>query len=202
MFCNIYYMHHLPPALVHTLNRFVQLSAGELTLLAGYMQPVTIKKGDFYLQQGKVSNYLAFMVSGAMRVYHTANDKEYTSYFNFGGRNPFVSSYSSFITRTPSQENIHALDDSELIQIHYDNLQKLYTGSPQFEKLGRLIAEYNYTLAVERIYSLQHNTAPQRYLQLLEMYPNLVNAVPHHYIASYLGITPESLSRIRKELAS
>ncbi len=195
-------MHHLPPALLHTLNRFVRLTAAELTLLAGYMQPITVNKGDFYLQQGKVCNYLGFMVSGAMRVYHTANDREYTSYFNFGGRNPFVSSYSSFITRTPSQENIHALDDSELIQIHYDNLQKLYAASPQFEKLGRLIAEYNYTLAVERIYSLQHNTAQQRYMQLLQMYPNLVNSVPHHYIASYLGITPESLSRIRKELAS
>ncbi|MFM2306624.1 MAG: hypothetical protein RLZZ367_1293 [Bacteroidota bacterium] len=195
-------MDQLPELLAHTLNRFVQLTAAELTLLAGYMQPITVNKGDFYLQQGKVCNYLGFMVSGAMRVYHTANDREYTSYFNFGGRNPFVSSYSSFITRTPSQENIHALDDSELIQIHYDNLQKLYAASPQFEKLGRLIAEYNYTLAVERIYSLQHNTAQQRYMQLLQMYPNLVNSVPHHYIASYLGITPESLSRIRKELAS
>lgn len=195
-------MDQLPELLAHTLNRFVRLTAAELTLLAGYMQPITVNKGDFYLQQGKVCNYLGFMVSGAMRVYHTANDREYTSYFNFGGRNPFVSSYSSFITRTPSQENIHALDDSELIQIHYDNLQKLYAASPQFEKLGRLIAEYNYTLAVERIYSLQHNTAQQRYMQLLQMYPNLVNSVPHHYIASYLGITPESLSRIRKELAS
>lgn len=195
-------MNALPTGLLSLLNKFIRLDTDMQRQLAGYMQPVTVNKGDFYLQQGKVSNYLAFMVSGAMRVYHLANDKEYTSYFNFGGRNPFVSSYSSFISRTPSQENIHALDDSELIQIHYDDLQKLYAASPQFEKLGRLIAEYNYTLAVERIYSLQHDTAQQRYIQLLDMYPNLVNAVPHHYIASYLGITPESLSRLRKELAA
>lgn len=195
-------MNALPTGLLSLLNKFIRLDTDMQRQLAGYMQPVTVNKGDFYLQQGKVSNYLAFMVSGAMRVYHLANNKEYTSYFNFGGRNPFVSSYSSFISRTPSQENIHALDDSELIQIHYDDLQKLYAANPQFEKLGRLIAEYNYTLAVERIYSLQHDTAQQRYIQLLDMYPNLVNAVPHHYIASYLGITPESLSRLRKELAA
>ncbi|HLP20005.1 MAG TPA: Crp/Fnr family transcriptional regulator [Chitinophagales bacterium] len=192
----------LPEKLIHTLHHFVKLSQPELDMLATVMQPVQIAKGDYFLRQGKVCNQLGFLVSGVMRVYHLANDKEYTSYFNFGNRNPFVSSYSSFLSRTPSQENIHALEDCELVQITYDDLQKLYDQSLEFQKLGRLIAEYNYTLAVERIYSLQHCTAQQRYVQLLQLYPNLVNAVPHHYIASYLGITPESLSRIRKELAS
>ena len=83
--------------------------------------------------------------------------------------------------------------------ISYNDLHRLYEQSIHLQKLGRLMAEFNYTLAMERIYSLQHHSARQRYEQLLDIYPNLINHVPHHYIASYLGITPESLSRVRKE---
>src|SRR6185503_18854812 len=114
-------------------------------------------------------------------------------------RNHFVADFSSFLTRKPARENIHALEDCELALISQKDLEKLYSESFAFQKLGRLIAEYNYVLAVERIYSLQHESALERYNHLLEIYPNLINRVPHHYIASYLGITPESLSRIRKE---
>jgi CRP-like cAMP-binding protein len=192
-------MDSLPLKLVETLQRFSKLSQNDTNKLAAVMTIAEFEKGDFFLKQGKVCNHLGFLLKGIMRVFHVANDKEYTSYFNFGGRNPFVSSYSSFITRKPSQENIHALEDCELALIGYDDLQKLYEENFAFQKLGRVIADYNYTLAVERIYALQHNTAQERYNQLLDIYPNLINSVPHHYVASYLGITPESLSRIRKE---
>jgi len=192
-------MSQLPPKLVETLQQFSKLSDNELDTLNSNLEHKLVKKGEHYMRQGQVCNYLGFLTSGTMRVYHLAKDKEYTSYFNFGDRNPFVSSFSSFITRKPSQESIHALEDCELLVISYDNLQKLYEASFALQKMGRLIAEYNYTLAIKRIYSLQHFSAQERYNELLHIYPNLVNHVPHHYIASYLGITPESLSRIRKE---
>jgi|ERR1043165_1721833 CRP-like cAMP-binding protein len=194
-------METLPEKLVKTIQHFTDLPTADWQRLTDVMHEAEVKKGDFFLKQGKVCSHLGFLVSGVMRVYHLANDKEYTSYFNFGSRNPFVSSYSSFVTRKPSHESIHALEDCKLAQISYDDLQQLYSESAAFQKLGRLIAEYNYTLAVERIYSLQHNTANERYVQLMDMYPNLINVVPHHYVASYLGVTPESLSRIRKELS-
>ena len=192
-------MERLPQKLIDTLQMFAKLSDNELIALSSVMEHRKVKKGDYFLQQGQVCQHLGFLNSGIMRVYHLANDKEYTSYFNFGERNPFVSSFSSFVTRKPSQESIHALEDCELLLISYDNLQKLYESSFALQKLGRVIAEYNYTLAMKRIYSLQHFSAQERYKELLLIYPNLVNHVPHHYIASYLGITPESLSRIRKE---
>ena len=192
-------MSQLPPKLIETLQQFTKLSDNELNTLSSLMEARQVKKGEHYLQQGQVCHHLGFLAKGIMRVYHLANDKEYTSYFNFGERNPFVSSFSSFITRKPSQESIHALEDCDLLVISYEHLQKLYEESFGLQKMGRMIAEYNYTLAMKRIYSLQHFTAQERYNELLVIYPNLVNQVPHHYIASYLGITPESLSRIRKE---
>ncbi|MDB5281491.1 MAG: Crp/Fnr family transcriptional regulator [Bacteroidota bacterium] len=190
-------MSLVPPKLVETLQQFSNLSVEELEQLEQCMEMKSLKKGDFFLQQGQVCHHLGFLDTGIMRVFHVANDKEYTSYFNFGGRNPFVSSFSSFITRKPSTESIHALEDCELAVISYTDLEKLYAGSFAFQKLGRMISEFNYTLAVKRIYSLQHFTAQERYNELLNIYPNLINSVPHHYVASYLGITPESLSRIR-----
>ena len=192
-------MRTLPPKLVETLQIFTKLSDNELDAISSVMESREVKKGEHYLQQGQICQYLGFLSQGIMRVYHLANDKEYTSYFNFGERNPFVSSFSSFVTRKPSYESIHALQDCELLVISYDNLQKLYESSFVMQKLGRVIAEFNYTLAMKRIYSLQHFTAQERYNELLHIYPNLINHVPHHYVASYLGITPESLSRIRKE---
>jgi CRP-like cAMP-binding protein len=192
-------MDMLPFKLIETLQLFINLSDIELHALASVMEERHIKKGEYFLQQGQICHHLGFLNKGIMRVYHLANDKEYTSYFNFGDRNPFVSSFSSFVTRQPSQESIHALEDCEILQISYSNLQKLYDENFAIQKMGRLIAEYNYTLAIKRIYSLQHFTAQERYNELLVIYPNIVNHVPHHYVASYLGITPESLSRIRKE---
>ena len=139
-------------------------------------------------------------MTGIARVYHIANEKEYTSYFNSAHRNRLVSSFESFLTKKPSKESIHFLEDASLIQIGREDFYSLYNKSAAYQEMGRKLAEYNYILAMERIYSLQHDTAQTRYEKLLHIYPDLVNMVPHHYIASYLGITPESMSRIRKEL--
>lgn len=167
--------------------------------LAECMQVRQLTKGEHLISQGEVCHHVGFLLQGIVRVYYVEAGKEHTSYFNFGSRNPFVSSFSSFLTRKPSRESIHALEDCQLALISHTDLQRLYEQSIHLQKLGRLMAEYNYTLAMERIYSLQHHSARQRYDQLLDIYPNLINHVPHHYIASYLGITPESLSRVRKE---
>ena len=127
---------------------FTKLSENELIALGSVMETRLVKKGGHYLHQGQICHHLGFLNKGIMRVYHLANDKEYTSYFNFGDRNPFVSSFSSFITRKPSHESIHALEDCEICQISYNDLQKLYDESFAFQKLGRLVAEFSYRLAL------------------------------------------------------
>ncbi len=191
--------HSLPDILIKQLNHFSPLGDTDIEALYDRMTSLDIAKGEYWLREGQVSSHIGFLISGVMRVYHLANDKEYTSYFNFGQRNPFVSSFTSFTKRIASQENIHAITDCSMIVISHADLEHLYETHPAIDRLGRKMAEYNYMLALERIYSLQHRSAAERYNELLSIYPQLVNMVPHHYIASYLGITPESLSRIRKE---
>ncbi|MCW3103450.1 MAG: Crp/Fnr family transcriptional regulator [Bacteroidetes bacterium] len=184
-----------------SLQQFAALGESDWLLIKQQLEPRSFKKGDLFVKEGQLCTSIGFLNSGIARVYYLADGKEITSYFNAGNRNMFVCSFSSFLSRKPSFENVHFLEDSELLLLSYNGLQELYEKSPAIQKLGRLMAEYNYVLSMERIYSLQHLPAIERYHAMLKTYPGLMNQVPHHYIASYLGITPESLSRIRKEAA-
>lgn len=162
------------------------------------LQIKMIGKGDFFLDFGSTCHEIAILEKGIFRVYYHSNDKIHTSYFNTETRNPFVSSFTSFLKKSPSIEAIEALEDSIVHSLTYDQLHQLYKDFPQIQELGRIMAEHNYLLAIERIYDLQQQNASYKYNKFLELYPGLINRIPHHYIASYLGITPESLSRIRK----
>ncbi len=158
------------------------------------------KKGDFILNQNQVSKTLKFVLSGVYRVYQLKNGQEITSYFNYEERNPLVASFPSLLTQQPSTEIIRCIIPGRLISIFYADWHELYKTSLELNTFGRLLAEKNYVLAIQRIESLQYQNATERYTMFLELYPNLLNQIPHHYISSYLGITPESLSRIRKAL--
>jgi CRP-like cAMP-binding protein len=181
------------------LQQFGTLPAEDWQLFENQLRPVSFRKGDFFIKENQLCNQVGFLNKGIARVFYVIDGKEITSYFNTEKRNLFVCSFTSFLSRKPSFENIHFLDDAELLMLDHEELQRLYEKSPAIQKLGRLMAEYNYVLSMERIYSLQHSSALERYNNLLKIYPGLMNEVPHHYIASYLGITPESLSRIRKD---
>jgi CRP-like cAMP-binding protein len=182
-----------------SLQQFSPIGDKDWHILKEKLKPKSFKKGDFFIKEGQLCNYIGFLNKGIGRIYYVIDGKEITSYFNAGSRNMFVSSFTSFLSRKPSFENIHFLEDSELLMLGYDELQALYEQSPAIQKMGRIMAEYNYVLSMERIYSLQHASALERYNNMLKIYPGLMNQIPHHYIASYLGITPESLSRVRKD---
>lgn len=184
--------------LKNIIHPFVQLTDEEWVMILDRVQVLYLKKGEFYIREGQACNQVGFLFEGILRVYYMVDEKEFTSYFNFYNRNPLVSSFESFLLQKPSTESIHTLEDSILITLTRSHLNSLYEMSASFQKLGRLMAEQNYILAIERIRSLQFQSANDRYEQLLTIYPQLINKIPHHYIASYLGITPESLSRIRK----
>ncbi|GGG12139.1 cyclic nucleotide-binding protein [Dokdonia pacifica] len=157
-------------------------------------------KDAIIVKQEQVCTSLRFVVSGVYRVYRIEDGKEITSYFNYESRNPFVASFVSLLKNEPSVEIIECIVPGQLLSIPYSEWTSLYTEIPTLNTFGRLMAEYNYVLAIERIESLQYKTATDRYVSFLTLYPTLLNKIPHHYIASYLGITPESLSRIRKQL--
>jgi len=176
----------------------VQLQDVDVLKIGSKLAIEDYNKGDFILKQNQVSKTLKFVLSGVYRVYQLKDGKEITSYFNYEERNPLVASFVSLLSNKPSTEFIECILPGKVVSIVYSDWQELYKTSLELNMFGRLIAEKNYVLAIERIESLQYKSAAVRYELFLKHYPNLLNLIPHHYISSYLGITPESLSRVRK----
>ena len=184
------------------LNNVSPLSEGDIEFLAKNSKTQEFIKGEFLIKEGQIARYIGFVTKGVFRVYQNIDGKEVTSYFSYEERNPFATSFVSFLTELPSVEYVEAIEDASVILLSKESINELYNSSKSFERLGRIMSEKNYLLATERIRSLQYQTASDRYNMFMEIYPSLLNRIPHHYIASYLGITPESLSRVRKEISS
>jgi CRP-like cAMP-binding protein len=162
------------------------------------LQLRTYKKRSHFATEGKVCRQLGFSTSGAFRYYKTIDGVETTTFFTFD--NAWVSAYTSFLNKTPSFVTVEAMDDAEVWVLDHEQLQQLYEKHNVMERFGRLMAEYLVTCLDERMHSLLLKTPEERYLKTLKDNRIYFERVPQHYIASYLGIAPESLSRIRKRL--
>lgn len=182
------------------ISSTVELSHTDQAAIENILSVETYHKYDILIKQGQVCDRLRFVVSGVYRVYRIEDGKEITSYFNYEFRNPFVASFVSLLMQKPSVEIVECIIPGTVLSVSYKDWTSLYDKSPSLNTFGRRMAEYNYVLAMERIESLQYHTATDRYRAFIKLYPSLLNTIPHHYIASYLGVTPESLSRIRKQL--
>lgn len=157
-----------------------------------------LKKGEFLLTGGEVCNHVTFINKGHFRAYNVIGGEEVT--FNFAFEGNYVTDYTSFVSRRPSLDYIVAMDDAEILQMRYDDLQAAYEKSPVWQKFGRLMAEFILIHISQRNKALLFNTPEERYLNLMKERPKVLERVPQQYIASYLGVKPESLSRIRKRL--
>jgi CRP-like cAMP-binding protein len=181
------------------ISRFVVLTKAEKAQITAIAQMVECRKGNVLLREGEECKSISFVLSGVYRIYKLEQGKEVSSYFCYDRRNPFVASFPSVLTGKPSKEIIECILPGELLTVRYADWAELYRTSFALNTFGRKMAEFNYLLSMERIESLQHQSASDRYQLFHEHYPGLLNMVPHLYIASYLGITPESLSRIRRQ---
>ena len=153
------------------------------------------KKNDFILKAGKVSNYTSWIIQGLVRSYYTKDGEDITTKFLWAGA-PITSVYS-YYSRKPGNENIVALEDTTLASLHYDHMQRLYKTYPVFNEVGRVITEqYLYMLEIE-VYNLRKQKAEDRYQFIIKHFPHLLQKVPLKYLATYLGINLETLSRIR-----
>ncbi|MEM6345969.1 MAG: Crp/Fnr family transcriptional regulator [Bacteroidota bacterium] len=189
----------IPPFLQQLFVQFGTVTEADLALISPLLQTQFLPKGAHFLSLGQTCDKIGLLTKGILRAYYPVGEREVTSYFNFLPRNPIVAGFTSLLTQKPATEALQALEDCELLYVTYKQLQYLYQSSQNFERLGRIMMEQNYIASVKRIQSYQTQSAADRYQHLLSKYPNLLNRIPHHYIASYLGITPESLSRIRKQ---
>lgn len=156
------------------------------------------KKKDIILKTGETDNYLSFVEQGTARLFFAKDNKDLTIRFVF--KYQYLTAFDSFTQRTPSRCNIEALTDMVVWQIHHDDLQEIYKKSSVGNLIGRRMIEYLYVEKLKREFSFLSETAEERYLKLLKEQPELFQAVPLKYIASYMGITPQALSRIRKRI--
>ncbi len=178
---------------------FVPLSDVDWELLALHLSKRILKKNRLFIQEGKKANEIGFVLEGMFRQYYTKDGEEKTTYFFF--ENHFISSYISCITGKPSLITIEALSQSTYISFPYKVLLELYEKSMVWQKFGRLIAEYLGIGLEERMVSLLLQSPEERYTELLNSNKTkILERIPQHYIANYLGITPVSMSRIRNRL--
>lgn len=153
-------------------------------------------KGEFLIREGQVENYIYFLNKGATRHYFIKDGKEFTVDFQFQG--DFVTAYYSLITREPSAVFIELLEEAEVVAIPVNILNEFYGKYHHGEKIGRLMAEYQYIKRLRKEMDLLSYTAEERYTALMQRNPAMIQQISVKHLSSYLGIHPESLSRIRK----
>lgn len=180
------------------ISQFLTFTEDEWQLHQALLLRRFLKKGEFLLRGGEVCNHVTFINKGHFRSYNIIDGDDIT--FNFAFEGNYVTDYTSFVSRRPSTDYIVAMDDAEILQLKYEDLQAAYEKSPVWQKFGRLMAEFVLIHISQRNKGLLFNTPEERYLNLMKERPKVFERVPQQYIASYLGIKPESLSRIRKRL--
>lgn len=175
------------------------LSAEELNLLDDLITFRTLKKGDFLLKENQVCNEIVFIKKGILRSFFV-NHKgdEITNCFAF--ENEFMASFASFITEERAEENIQALTDTEVQVLNRKSLEKLYQSGYNWQETGRKLTEIEFVNLNKRMISFQKLSGKQRYEELFQQHQKYLQLIPLQYLASYLGITPRHLSRIRKAI--
>jgi CRP/FNR family transcriptional regulator, anaerobic regulatory protein len=179
------------------INSYFGVAQEDIAAISSYFHLTTIKKGDYFLKPGQVCDKLSFHRSGIIRVYTTINDKEVTQWISTKGY--FVTDLAGIMFRKASKYTIQAITDSELYTIGYDDYKNLGKVIPQWIELEKLFIARCFIYMEERILSLLSSSSEERYKWLFEQQRDLFNQVPLQYLASMLGMTPETFSRIRKK---
>jgi CRP-like cAMP-binding protein len=181
------------------INSRVYLTDEEFSICTKFFISKKLKKHQFLLNEGDVCKYLGFVNSGCLRQYSIDN-KGTEHIIQFAIEDWWVSDSHSFLSGLPATYNIDALQDSEVLLLERSAREELLDSCPKMERFFRLLIEANHVATQQRIADSLGASAEERYLKFIKTYPKLFEQVPQNHIASYLGITPQSLSRIRKEL--
>ena len=182
--------------LFNLLDTFYILHQNTKLALSNCIKTKEYKNGEIILSQGNTNKNLYFLKKGLVRAFYYKDEKELTSWI-FPENTLFISVYS-FLTQTPSFETIEAIEDCKIYFISYSKLQELYTSHLDLNVVGRKLTEMYYVQMAERATNLRMIDSKTRYENFIKNYPNLINRIPLGYVASYLGMSQETLSRIRK----
>ena len=184
------------------IAQFVDIASSDWNAIASQFETRRFARRELFVREGQVADKLAYIVQGSFRQYFVVDGEEKTTYFSF--EKSFVTDYGSFLTGQPSNLNLEALEDSEVVVFSKKTMDRLYRLYPKFETFGRLMAEEAYLCAMDRLHSFLLASPEERYRRFLRQSDSAVilERIPQHYLASYLGITPVSLSRIRSRIRS
>jgi CRP-like cAMP-binding protein len=187
--------------LFKSINEKILLTQEEMDLCKTYFIPKKLRKKQFLLQEGDVSKYIAFVEKGILRSY-TIDQKGSEHIIQFALEGWWISDNYSFFTGEPSHYNIDTLEDAEVLLITKKADEEMLQKIPKLEKYFRILMQNSLIALQRRLIGSMSLTAEEKYIKLTNTYPDIIQRVPQHMIASYLGITAETVSRIRKQMAT
>lgn len=182
------------------LDQIATISDRDWNFFTSKLQQRVISKKTIFLKLNEIENTISFIEYGVVRLYIPKEDPEKEITFGFSFKNQFISAYDSFLTQKPSAYQLQALTEISILSITYSDLQAVYNTTQIGNLIGRLTAERLFLLKSKREQDLLHLTAEQRYVKLFKERPELLKVIPLKYISSYIGVTAQALSRIRKRL--
>ncbi len=186
-------------SLINYINKYINLSVEEEKFLLTKVIQRTYLKDQYITQQGDICNSINFIISGCTKTFYVDKDGQ-EHIILFAIEDWWTSDLGSFITQTPADFNVQCIDNTQLIQFTYNNLEELYTEIPKLERLFRKIVERAYVASQKRILRNFSLTAKERYQLFKKIYREIDQRVPQYMIASYIGITKEFLSKIKSQL--
>lgn len=181
------------------ITSFVPMPDEEYNLILPVIERIQIKKDTNLLEQGQVCRHVYFMESGFFRMFYV-DYKGNEINCRFNKANDFVVDFASFITRKPSLYYWKAMEDSNIIALAHEEVEKLYDSTPNWSRFGRMIAEFGYLNIIDREEMLHFQTPEERYQTIAKKEPYLFQMISQNQLSSYIGIKPESLSRLRKRI--
>lgn len=184
--------------LLYYLRKWTQITEADENVILSAFERFSLKKKEMLLERDEVCPYLFFIIRGCLRSYFV-DDKGLEHIYQIRMDNNWISDLESFFSQHPSKYYIEALEDSEMLRISKERLELLYEQVPALERYFRILFQKAYVNALKRLNSTMWEPAIDRYNDMLKEHPDMFQRVPLIYIASYLGITPESLSRIRRQ---
>lgn len=182
------------------LEQIAHISNADWDFFTSKLTRHVIPKKKVFLKVNQVENYISFIESGVVRLFIPKEDSEKEITFGFSFKDQFVSAYDSFLTQSPSAYELQALTETTVLSITYSDLQEVYQNTQIGNLIGRLTAERLFLLKSSREQNLLNLTAEERYVKLFKERPELLKVIPLKYISSYIGVTAQALSRIRKRI--
>ncbi|MCL7764161.1 Crp/Fnr family transcriptional regulator [Polaribacter sp. Z014] len=185
-------------SITNHINNHITPTTIDLEFFNALLTETSIPKGQFLLLPRAIVNQEYFVVKGCLKAYYS-DDKGHRHIIQFAVENWWIGDFDAFYNQIPSILHIEAIEDSKLLSISYNNLQKIYDEAPVFERYFRILTTKAVIAQRKRILSTLEKNTQERYLEFCSSYPNIENRVPNYDIANYLGVSPENLSRVRRQ---